>query len=211
VHQRVVWLIESGRLADVSVRRFRRVCAALSIENGLDLRWHGGLGDRLIDTGHAAIVESVIGALRNAGWEVTPEFSFNVFGDRGSVDILAWHVRSRTLLIVEVKSRLTDLQSILHALSRKVRVVPGDAADRLGWRRAALGTVIVAAATHGNRSVVERHHATFAAVLPARTTSIKRWLRKPDRDMGGIWFVPLTRGSRAADAVSTRVRKSRAH
>jgi hypothetical protein len=82
VHQRVVWLIESGRLADVSVRRFRRVCAALSIENGLDLRWHGGLGDRLIDTGHAAIVESVIGALRNAGWEVTPEFSFNVFGDR---------------------------------------------------------------------------------------------------------------------------------
>jgi hypothetical protein len=210
VHQRVIWLIENGRLAEVSVKRFRRVCSALSVEYGLELRWRGGLGDRLIDTGHAAIVEQVIGALRDAGWEVVPEFSFNVYGDRGSVDILAWHGPSRTLLIIEVKTRLTGLQATLHALSRKVRVVPSDAAGRLGWKRAALGTVIVAAATHGNRSVVERHQATFEAALPARTASIKRWLRKPDGDLSGIWFVPLTRGTRAADAVSARVRRPRA-
>jgi DNA-binding XRE family transcriptional regulator len=210
VDRKVIYLIESGRLAEVSVKHFRRVCGALGIESAVDLRWHGGLGDRLIDTGHAAIVELVVATLRKAGWEVMPEFSCNVFGDRGSVDILAWHVGSRTLLIIEVKTRLTDLQATLHALSRKVRVVPGDAADRLGWKRAALGTVIVAAGTHGNRSVVEAHRATFEAVLPARTTAIKQWLRMPSGDLSGIWFVPLARGTRAADAVATRVRKSRA-
>jgi hypothetical protein len=206
VHQKVVSLIETGRLAEVSVKRFRKVCTALGIESGVDLRWRGGLGDRLIDTGHAAIVEAVIAVLHDAGWATLPEHSFNVYGDRGSVDVLAWHAATRTLLIVEVKTRLTDLQATLHALSRKVRVVPGDAADRLGWKRRALGTLVVVAATHGNRSIVDAHRATFDAVLPARTVAIKRWLRAPVGDLSGVWFVPVTRGSRAAKAVGGRVR-----
>lgn len=210
VDQKVVWLIESGRLELVSVKRFRRVCSALEIESSVDLRWRRGLADRLIDTGHAAIVEVVIAALREAGWETVPEFSFNVFGDRGSVDILAWHAPTRTLLIIEVKTRLTDLQAMLLSLSRKVRVVPAEAAERLGWRRAALGTILVVASTHGNRSVVEQHRATFQAVLPAATVATKRWLRAPSGDLSGVWFVPLTRGSRGAQAVTSRVRQARA-
>lgn len=209
VSQNVITLIETGRLERVSLRNFRRVCAALDIDAGFDLRWHGGRGDRLIDTGHAAIVEAVISWLRGAGWEPLPEFSFNVYGDRGSVDILAWHPTTRTLLIVEVKTRLTDLQAMLLSLSRKVRVVPGDAAERLGWARSALGTLVVAAATHGNRSLVESHRATFDAVLPARTTAIKRWLRSPSGDLAGVWFVPLPAGSPGAKAVAGRVRRPR--
>lgn len=210
VDRKVIYLIESGRLAEVSVKHFRSVCGALGIENGVDVRWRGGLGDRLVDYGHAAIVELAVAALRAAGWDVMPEFSFNVYGDRGSVDVLAWHAGSRALLIVEVKTRLTDLQATLHALSRKVRVVPADAAARLGWTRSALGTVVVAAATHANRSVVDAHRSTFEAVLPARTTAVKQWICQPSGDLRGIWFVPVARGTRAADAIATRVRKSRA-
>ena len=206
VDQKVVSLIETGQLDRVSVRRFRRVCAALGIDSSTELRWRGGQADRLIDAGHAAIVEAVVASLTDAGWETTPEFSFNVFGDRGSVDVLAWHPRSRSLLIVEVKTRLTDLQAMLVSLSRKVRVVPAEAASRSGWERVALGTVVVVAATHGNRTVLREHRATFGAALPATTTQVKSWLRVPSGPLAGVWFVPLTRGSRAAKAVAGRVR-----
>jgi len=206
VDQKVVSLIETGHLDRVSVKRFRRVCTALEIESSIDLRWRSGLGDRLIDTAHAAIVESVVITLGRAGWEVTPEFSFNVFGDRGSVDVLAWHPATRALLIIEVKTRLTDLQAMLLSLSRKVRVVPGEVARVQGLARSSLGTVLVVAATHGNRSVVDQHRATFTAVMPATTAEVKRWLTSPSRDLAGIWFVPLTRGSRAAKALAGRIR-----
>lgn len=205
VHQRVVYLIESGQLERVSVRRFRRVCAALQIDSSLELRWRGGLGDRLVDAGHAGLVETVLAELVRAGWETLPEHSFNVYGDRGSVDILAWHAATRTLLIIEVKTILTDLQATFISLSRKVRVVPGDV-ERLGWHRLALGNVIVVAATHGNRSTVASHQAMFDAVLPSRTVDVKRWIRSPHGDLGGVWFVPVTPGSRLTNAASTRVR-----
>jgi transcriptional regulator with XRE-family HTH domain len=210
VDQKVISLIETGQMDRVSVRRFRRVCAALGIDSSIELRWRGGQADRLIDAGHAAIVEAVMNLLAEAGWDTTPEFSFNVFGDRGSVDILAWHSRSRTLLIVEVKTRLTDLQAMLLSLCRKVRVVPSEAASRSGWHRTGLGTIVVVAATHGNRTVLREHRATFEAVLPATTAEVKRWLRTPTGDLAGVWFVPLTRGSRAAKVVTGRVRATHA-
>src|SRR4051794_38267243 len=120
VDQKVVSLIERGELPRVSVDAFRRVCAALGIDPVLELRWRGGHGERLIDRVHSAIVERVVAELAGAGWGCEPEFSFNVFGERGSVDVLAWHPASRALLIVEAKSRFTDLQALLMALSRKV-------------------------------------------------------------------------------------------
>src|SRR5512138_9010 len=110
VDQKVVSLIERGLLARVSVEKFRRVCAVLEIDPALDLRWRGGLGDRLIDRGHAELVEQVASMLRDGGWTVIPEYSFNVYGERGSVDVLAFHPERRVLLIVEVKTRVTDLQ-----------------------------------------------------------------------------------------------------
>src|SRR5580765_3609898 len=69
VDQKVVTLLERGELRRVSVERFRRVCAALKIEPVIELRWRGGLADRLVDRGHARIVEAVIAELRRLGWE----------------------------------------------------------------------------------------------------------------------------------------------
>ena len=41
------------------------------------------------------IVEHVVAATRASGWEVLVEYGFNHYGDRGSVDVLAWHAGSR--------------------------------------------------------------------------------------------------------------------
>jgi Helix-turn-helix. len=208
VDQKVVSLIERGQLERVSVQRFRAVCAVLGIEPVLDLRWRGGQVDRLIDRGHAHIVERVIAELGSLGWEVVPEFTFNHFGERGSVDVLAWHAATRVLLIVEVKTRLTDLQAMLMSLSRKIRLVPGLVARDRGWERRALGRIVVIADTHANRSTVATHRATFDASFQSRTAATRGWLRSPSGDLAGLWFIAMeghgVRGMEAGRRVRAR-------
>ena len=65
------------------------------------------------------MVEYLVDLLTREGWIVEAEFTFNDYGDRGSVDLLAWQPGRRALLIVEVKTSLTDLQAMLMSLSRK--------------------------------------------------------------------------------------------
>lgn len=125
VSQSVYSRAERGRVGDLKLATLDRIATALDAHLVVDVRFQGGLGDRLIDRAHAAIVEIVVATLRTSGWQTHVEFSFNVYGERGSVDILGWHASTRTLLIVEVKSRFTDLQEMLLSLGRKLRLVPG--------------------------------------------------------------------------------------
>ena len=206
VDQKVVSLIERGLLARVSVEKFRRVCTVLEIEPVLELRWRGGLGDRLIDRGHAELVEIVASILRDAGWTVVPEFSFNVFGERGSVDILAWHPGRRVLLIVEVKTHVTDLGAMLMSMSRKVRLVPGEVEDERGWVRRGMGRVLVMVDTRANRSMVAAHRAIFDASFPGRTAEARRWLNAPVGDYAGLMFLAPSRRPRPDLSHASRVR-----
>ena len=84
VDQSVVSDLENGRVESVSLRSSRRIAAALGVDLVVDARWRGGMVDRLVDRGHAAIVELVSARLAASGWLVEPEFTFNEFGDRGS-------------------------------------------------------------------------------------------------------------------------------
>jgi transcriptional regulator with XRE-family HTH domain len=210
VDQKIVSLLERGKFARVSVDRFRRVCAVLQIEPVLELRWRGGQGDRLIDRDHARIVEAVIADLRRLGWEITPEFTFNVYGERGSVDILAWHPGKRVLLLVEVKTRLTDLQRFLMSMSKKLRLAPGVVAEERGWNRVALGHLVVVLDSRANRATVASHEATFAATFPARTARVRAWLRSPVGDLAGVWFLALRREPHPEDTASRRIQGAHA-
>jgi transcriptional regulator with XRE-family HTH domain len=206
VDQKVVSLLERGQLARVSVERFRRVCAVLQIEPMLELRWRGGQGDRLVDRDHARIVDAVLAELGRLGWETTPEFTFNVYGERGSVDILAWHPGKRVLLLIEVKTRLTDLQRFLMSMSRKLRLVPAVVAAERGWQRVALGHLVVVLDSRANRATVAGHEATFVATFPARTARVRAWLRSPVGDLAGIWFLALRREAHPEDTAAQRIR-----
>jgi transcriptional regulator with XRE-family HTH domain len=210
VDQKIVSLLERGQIERVSVERFRKVCAALQIEAVLELRWRGGQGDRLIDRDHARIVEAVIAELARLGWETYPEFTFNFYGERGSVDILAWHPGKRALLLVEVKTRLTDLQRLLMSLSKKLRLVPGLVSEERGWERRVLGHIVVMLDTRANRSTVARHEATFAATFPSRTADVRGWLRSPTADLAGLWFLALRREAHSDGGQLRRIRGSHA-
>jgi hypothetical protein len=74
--------------------------------------------------------EVVIQRLRAAGWQVWPEVSFSIFGERGVIDILAWHAATRTLLIIEIKTLLVDFGDLLATMDRRLRLAWRIAADR---------------------------------------------------------------------------------
>jgi transcriptional regulator with XRE-family HTH domain len=189
VSQSVYSRAERGEFEGMTVGSLDRVVSALGCALLLDVRFRGGMGDRLADAAHAALVDLVVGVLRRAGWRIELEFGFNVFGDRGSVDILAWHATTRTLLIVEVKSRFTDLQAMLLSIAGKVRLVPDVARKELGWNALAVGRVVVAYGTTENRSILAAHGSTFDTALPARARAIRSWLRVPSGPIAGVWLV----------------------
>lgn len=209
VSQKVVSDLELGRLEAVGLPKLRRVAAVLGVSVHVDARWRGGEADRLIDRAHAALVEQTIAVLRTADWSVAPEFTFNHFGDRGSVDVLAFHAGARTLLIVEVKATLTDIQSMLGSLSRKVRVVPGLAESELGWDAAAVGHLLVVAGTKRNRAVVAGHRSTFDAAFPARSRSCRSWVARPRGSLAGLWFVSNSALATGKSSPRARVRRAK--
>jgi transcriptional regulator with XRE-family HTH domain len=205
VSQSVVSRAERGLLTRVSLAQLDEIARILDITLSIDARWNRGIADRLVDAGHAAIVEAVVRELQRLGWTVTVEYGFNHYGDRGSVDVLAWHAATKTLLIVEVKTVLTDLQATFSSLARKVRIVPMLVRRELGWDAQVVGRLLVLPASHGNRTAVSHHAATFDSLLPARMPGIRSWLRQPAGPLAGVWF--LTTSPAATRNYVQRVRR----
>jgi transcriptional regulator with XRE-family HTH domain len=218
VSQQLTSLIEQGRLEQVSLGTLRSVARALEIDLPLAPRWRGPELDRLLDAEHAALVDAAVAVFAGSGWLVTLEWSFNHFGERGAVDILGWHAGRRALAIVEVKTRIVDVQDLLGKLDRKVRVarelLPGERA----WTPERLGRILVLPDTSTARDSIARLARTFDVSLPARTVETRRWLRDPGEDLESVWFLRATHGgggqkaprqARAAPGSSARLSPSR--
>ena len=147
--------------------------------------------DRLLDADHAEIVETVTTLLAGRGWEVVPEATFSVYGERGSIDILAFHPPTGALLVVEVKSVVPDVQATLGGIDRKARLATQIARQR-GWQVRSVSRWLVIADTTAARSRIERHAATFAAALPARTVELRKWAARPMGPIAGVMFVRVS-------------------
>lgn len=180
VSQDSVSMVERGRLERVSLPTMRRIAVALDATVTVTVRWRGGELYRLLDEEHARLVEAVVARLRAEGWEVAVEYSYNHFGERGSVDVVAWHATRMALLIVEVKVRLLDVQDLHAGVDRKARVVPALLAAERGWRARTVGRLVVVRDTPANRAVVARHAQTFAGRCP-------RGLARPRGGSGTRW------------------------
>ncbi len=150
--------------------------------------WQGEAFDRLLDADHAALVEATIELLREYGWEIATEVSYNLDRERGSIDILAFHAGTGTLVVIEVKSVVPDLQATLHGIDRKARLAPRIARER-GWLVQTVGRVLILPDDRTARRRVVSHAATFATALPARTIEVRRWLRRPVGELAGILFL----------------------
>jgi transcriptional regulator with XRE-family HTH domain len=196
VSQAAVSRVERGAGRSMTLRTIDRIAEALGARTSLRVYWQGEDLDRLLDAAHAGLVDVVIAMLGAAGWETVPEVTFNVYGERGSIDVLAWHPVHGALLIVEVKSVVPDMQAMLAGMDRKVRLAPGLARGR-GWRVRSVSRVLVLPVDRTARRRIEAHAATIDAVMPLRTRAVRRWIRHPAEAMGGVLFLPGSHGTTA--------------
>jgi transcriptional regulator with XRE-family HTH domain len=185
----VIARMEGGRADRITVRTLASVATALGATLNVRILWQGEGLDHLLDAGHAELVDRVIGILTSPDWEVATEVSFNVRGERGSIDVLAFHRASGALLVIEVKSVVPDMQAMLYGLDRKGRVAPDIARDR-GWAVTSVSRLLVLPDDRTARRRVATHAATFRVALPARTAEVKRWLKSPNERLAGIMFLP---------------------
>lgn len=196
--------LERGEADRFTVTFLARVLAALDARIAVRVLWHGEDLDRLLDADHALLVEAITRLLVTAGWNVHHEVTFQVFGERGSIDVLAVHPGRGAAVVVEVKSVVPDVQAMLAALDRKVRLAPRILRDRAlqtGLEVVPVSRILVLPAERTSRRRIGRHAATFARALPARTVEVRRWIGSGrghdphDGVMAGILFVSGVTGA----------------
>ena len=181
--------IEAGNAGVVALDRIRRVLEAEGGKGRLTPWWNGAAADRLLDERHAALVERCVAVFRTRGWQVAVEVSFSQYGERGSIDILAAHEWARAVAVCEVKSAFGSLEETNRMLDVKERLAPRITFERLGWRPAVVGRLLIVPRTSAIRGVVSAHAATMSSLYPARSREVRAWLRHPVAAISGIWFV----------------------
>lgn len=177
VSQTRVSELERGNITRLSHDAVTRIAAAVKVLITLEARWRGSDGERLLDRRHAELVERVVRELQYAGFETVVEYTFNHFGERGAADIVGWHAPSRSLLIVEVKTRLVDLQETLSTLGRK------SASSRSWSSPTEVGS---------RRAFVHPRDAGSEQPAPrGRPPSLRVRLRLPAALPAGAWLAPI--------------------
>ena len=188
----VIAQIEAGRGDRITVDRLIRVVAALGGYVSIRIHYQGESLDRLRDRRHAALVDRLVARLRHEGWEVATEVSFNNFGERGVVDVLAFEPMSGALLVIEVKTVVPDIGGMLATLDRKGRLAR-DLAMARGWHARTVSRLLVLGDSTTTRRRVGKHEATFRNAFPARNVEVNRWLRAPSGALAGLLFLPFAR------------------
>lgn len=202
VSRSLVGRVEQGGASRLTVARLEQLVAPLGARLVCRLEWHGEALDRLVDADHAAIVERLVANLGMQGWRCATEISFNVYGERGSIDVLAFHPVARVVLVIEVKSVVPDVQATLVAIDRKWRLAARIARER-GWIGTTAARLLVIRDTRTARRRIEAHDATFRASFPDRSWAVRRWIAHPDprRPFSGLWFLPVASQAGAGERV----------
>jgi transcriptional regulator with XRE-family HTH domain len=211
VSQTTVSRLERGRLGSVPLDTLRRVAEALGMRVSLVAAWEGAELDRLLGGRHSAMHEAVARDFgRLPEWVTAPEVTFAVFGERGAIDILAWHAPTRTLLVIELKTELVDVQDTLGTLDRKCRLAARIAAER-GWEPLVVGRWLLVADSATNRRRVAAHRAVLRSALPADGRTITGWLAAPRGSISALSFLASSHATTATRGFAPvhRVRRRR--
>jgi transcriptional regulator with XRE-family HTH domain len=191
--QQAVSLVERGHGSRLSGVAMRRLFGALDARWEPNVSWRGGDLDRFLDARHAQLVGIFVNLLRSLGWQVEVEVSYASFGERGSIDILAWWPLARIALVVEIKSELASVEATLRKLDEKVRLtIESIAETRFGERPRVVARLLVLPDGTTERRRVSRADDVLGAALPDRGTPLRRWLRRPNGPIRGILFVADT-------------------
>jgi transcriptional regulator with XRE-family HTH domain len=210
--QNLISLIERGHMDRVSLRTLRGVLGAVDAWAVIELRWRGAALDRLLDEGHAFLIGAVAECLRTSGWLVELDVTYSEFGERGSIDILAFHPTARILLVIEAKTDVPSAEGTIRKLDEKQRLAASIAGKRFGWHTRTVARLLVMPESSTLRARVMRHRAVFAEAFPVRNVAVKAWLASPVGTISGLWFLSNRdpRVDKAARSGGQRIRRPQA-
>lgn len=190
VHRNVISAIEAGRLDRVSFGVFRLVCRVLGVWTDLVARWRGIELSRSANPGHDALQSSLLRYVGGVpGWSARPEVSFSIFGERGVIDIVAWHAASRTMLIIELKTLFIDPAELVRTMDRRRRLGPTIARDH-GWAPHVMATWVVLTDTRTNRRHARAAADLLAPLWRADGRRMRAWMRRPSGTIAALSFWP---------------------
>jgi transcriptional regulator with XRE-family HTH domain len=205
VSRRVIGEVERGLVARASLDDVARISIALRASLDVRVRWNGEQLDRLMDAAHAATVAALLDRLAKHGWECLVEASFSIWGERGSIDVLGWHASTSTLLVVEVKSVVPDLQALLAKLDRNTRLAPEIARER-GWRPIRVGRLLVVADSPTSRGRIRQSATILLTALPDHGSTVRQWLAAPSGQLRGLLLLSNAQHSHTGKPVWRRER-----
>lgn len=169
----------------MTVATLRRCLAVLEVRLDQVPRWRGAALDRLLDEGHARLQAAWKGRLARWGWQVWAEVSFNRYGERGRIDLLAWYPPLRFLVVCEIKTEIADVQDLLGVLDVKARLAP-HVGSTLGLPAASLVVpALIVADGSTNRDRIRRLEPLFDG-FTTRGRKAASWLHRPAGHATGL-------------------------
>ena len=135
--------------------------------------------------------------------------SYSVYGERGSIDVFAWHPRFRILLVVEVKTELVAIEETLRKHDQKARLAQRIAAEQFGWKATGTARLLVLPSLSTPRRRVQRHAAVMDVAYPLRGASLRRWMATPTEPAAGLLFIDVDGAARGGSSSISRKRVRR--
>jgi transcriptional regulator with XRE-family HTH domain len=209
VEREVISRLERGSAGRIPLHTLGAVASALGIRIDVVVQWPGGDLDRVLNHRHAALHEAVAAFFGSLpGWVTAPEVSFSIYGERGVIDILAWHEASRSLLIIELKTALVDPQELVATMDRRTRLARQIGRER-GWSADSVSCWVIVAESSTNQRRVREHRGLLRTAFPATGHAIRAWLQHPGggRISGLSFWSDVAAGP--ASRVSSQVRRVR--
>lgn len=166
--------------------------------------------DRLVNREHSALHEQMARFLRRlSGWDFAPEVSFAIYGERGIIDILAFHRATGRLLVIELKTLLVDIQELVGVIDRYRRVAMRVAADR-GWHPVGVSVWLIVAPSRTNERRIAAHRTMLRAAFPLDGRGMRWWLREPVGDVAAMSSPPYAAREGTRGGIVGRKRASKA-
>jgi transcriptional regulator with XRE-family HTH domain len=199
--------IENGDFDRTSIRTLRAVAARLGVTIEMTPRSAGGEFDRMINSRHAALGERAASWIAGRpGWIVAAEASFSVYGERGILDLMAWHLTTGMLVVIELKTAIVDVDELLGTLDRKRRLAVRIAAER-GWAARSVSVWLVVGDSKTNRRRVAEHRTLLTCGLPCDGRAFAPLFLHPESGpVSGIVFWSNSPGAKVSHAVAARQR-----
>jgi hypothetical protein len=161
-----------------------------------------------MSAGHSEMHEALaVTFLALPAWTNRPEVSFSIYGERGVIDVLAWHEAQRALLMIELKTELVDVNDLMATADRRRRLAPRIAREQ-GWDPKTVGVWIVVARSSSNARRIARHRLVLRTAFPADGADMARWLRQPDTRIAALSTVSIAQHRNAWRVVRPRKRSA---